>query len=420
MRVLVIGSGAREHALCWRLQGCDSVEEVLAVPGNPGMAPVARCVPAGPTDATALLRLIRTWRVDLVVVGPEGPLVAGVADRLREHGVAVLGPSAAAAKIEGSKSWAMRLCHRHGIPAPAAERCADPGEVLARARTCALPAVLKADGLMSGKGVVVAQDREEAVAAAAALSAAGPVVFEEFLTGREVSAFALCDGQRALFYGLARDHKRLLDGDRGPMTGGMGAFSPVPDVAAQDLDAIRSILQAAVSAMAAEGRPFVGFLFAGLMLTAGGPKVLEFNCRFGDPEAQSLLCLLAGDVAPQWLRAARGCLEADETVSFATGAAFGVVLAAPGYPQAPRTGQGISGLAPDGQLAGEEALVFHAATTHDGAWHTAGGRVLTVVGRGADVAAARAAAYAAVPAAAFEGAQWRTDMGVIAGARCPQ
>lgn len=418
MRVLVIGSGAREHALCWRLRGCPSVEGVLAAPGNPGMGPVARRVPAGTLDAPALLRLVRDEAVDLVVVGPEDPLVAGVADRLRAGGAAVLGPSAAAAEIEGSKSWAMDLCHRHGIPAPAAVRCGTAAEALARARVCPLPAVLKADGLMSGKGVVVAETRAEAEAAAVALSAAGPVVFEEFLTGREVSAFALCDGRHAAFYGVARDHKRLYPGNRGPMTGGMGAFAPVPDVDAATEARIRGILQAAVTALGAEGRPFVGFLFAGLMLTADGPRVLEFNCRFGDPEAQSLLCLLEGDVAPQWLRAARGALEPGEGASFAAGAALGVVLASPGYPEAARPGQTIAGLGPDGQIPGGAALAFHAATALDGGtWRTAGGRVLTVVGRGADLAAARAAAYAAARTVHFEGAQWRPDMGVAPGAQ---
>lgn len=411
MRVLVVGSGAREHALCWRLSRCPSVEEVLVAPGNPGMAPVARRLPVRAEDAAGLLSAVATERVDLVVVGPEAPLVAGVADRLAAGGAAVLGPSAAAAQIEASKSWAMEFCRRHAIPAPAAMRCATPAEALAAARGCALPAVLKADGLMAGKGVVVAMSRAEAEAAALSLSASGAVVLEEFLTGREVSAFALCDGRRAIPCGLARDHKRLLPGERGPMTGGMGAFAPLPDVDAPTEAAVRDILGRAVAGLAAEGRPFVGFLFAGLMLTAQGPRVLEFNCRFGDPEAQSLLGLLDGDPAPQWLRAAQGRLGPAETVTFRPGAALGVVLASPGYPEAPRTGLPLAGLGPDGQLPGAEALVFHAATAWDGTWRTAGGRVLTLVGHGPDLAAARQAAYRAVAEVSFPGMQWRPDMG---------
>lgn len=410
MRVLVVGSGAREHALCWRLSRCASVDLVLVAPGNPGMETVAGRLDLRPDDAAGLLAAVRQHALDLVVIGPEAPLVAGLGDRLREGGVPVLGPSAAAAEIEGSKSWAMAFCHRHGMAAPQAVRCCSQGEAEAYGRTCALPVAIKADGLMSGKGVVIAQTRQEAQAAVATLAPAGPVVFEEFLRGREVSAFALCDGSRAVFYGIARDHKPLLAGNRGPMTGGMGAFAPVPDVDVTTRAQIEALLQHAVSAMAEEGRPFVGFLFAGLMLTTTGPQVLEFNCRFGDPEAQSLLPLLEGDIAPQWLRAARGQLEAAEAARFADGFSLGVVLATPGYPEAPRPGQVIPGIGPAGQLP-LPALVFHGATRHDGPWTTAGGRVLTVVGQGADLASARARAYAAAATAGFAGAQFRSDMG---------
>lgn len=415
MRVLVVGGGAREHALCWRLSQCPSVAGVWAAPGNPGMNSVAQRASVAATDAEGLLALIRSARIALTVIGPEAPLVAGVADRLRAGGATVLGPSGAAAEIEGSKAWAMQLCHRYGIPAPAAQELACADDAMVYARSCPLPVAVKADGLMSGKGVVIAESRESAVAAATVLSRHGPVVFEEFLTGREVSAFALCDGQRAVFYGLARDHKRLLDGNRGPMTGGMGAFSPVPDVTREEEAAIRDLLQSTVDAMRAEGRPFVGFLFAGLMLTADGPKVLEFNCRFGDPEAQSLLPLVEGEVAEQWERAARGALLPNEHVRFSRQSALGVVLATPGYPDGPESGQEITGLGSDGQLAGS-ALVFHAATTHDGAWRTAGGRCLTVVGRGSDLAAARTAAYAAAAEVRFAGAQFRRDMAALGSA----
>jgi phosphoribosylamine--glycine ligase len=413
VRILVVGGGAREHALCWRLR--QDGNDVWVAPGNPGMVAVATRVAATPTDAAALLDLIRREGIELTVIGPEAPLVAGVADRLAEGGAAVLGPSAAAAQIEASKSWAMAFCGRHGIPAPQATQCRDPGEAVARARSCPLPVVVKADGLMAGKGVCIAHGRDEAVAAARTLSAHGPVVFEEFLEGREVSAFALCDGRRGLLYGIARDHKRLLDGDRGPMTGGMGAFAPVPDVDEATESAIRRLLEATVAALADEGRPFVGFLFAGLMLTAEGPRVLEFNCRFGDPEAQSVLPLMQGDLAAQWIRAARGDLRPDERVRFARAVALGVVLAAPGYPDAPQPGQQIPGLDPHGQLAAHPAaLVFHAATAYqEGAWRTAGGRVLTVVGRGPDLDAARPPADAPARAAEFPGAQLRRDMGRV-------
>lgn len=411
MRVLVIGSGAREHAMGWRLRACASVEEVLAAPGSPGMASVARCLPVA-AEAPELLAVVAAERVDLVVIGPEAPLVAGLADRLRAGGAAVLGPSAAAAEIEGSKAWAMAFCHRHGLPAPRAVRCADRRGALAELADWPLPVVVKADGLMAGKGVVVAASRSEAVGAVEALSAAGPVVLEEFLEGREVSAFALCDGRHAASYGVARDHKRLLDGQRGPMTGGMGAFCPVPDVTPSEEADIRALLGRAVAGLAAEGRPFVGFLFAGLMLTAAGPRILEFNCRFGDPEAQSLLPLLEGDVAQQWLRAARGDLGPAEQGRWRPGAALGVVLASPGYPEAPQPGQVVPGLDADGRGPGD-ALVFHAALRRraDGAWVTSGGRVLTVVGRGPDLPAARRCAYEAAAALRFPGAQWRTDMG---------
>ncbi len=410
MRVLVVGSGAREHALCWRLAQSPQVSEVLAAPGNPGMEAVARRLAVTASDGSALAQAAVRERVDLVVIGPEAPLVQGVADRLRQAGLPVLGPSAAAARIEGSKAWAMDLCHRHGIPAPTARRAAHADEALALVEASPLPVVLKADGLMAGKGVVVALTREEARAAAERLGARGPVVLEEFLEGPEVSAFALCDGRRALPLGLARDHKRLLEGDRGPMTGGMGAYTPLADVEAGQRAQILRLLDDAVRAMAAEGCPFVGFLFAGLMLTPSGPRVLEFNCRLGDPEAQVLLPLLDGDPAPLWLRAAHGDLGAADQVRLLPGAALGVVLATPGYPDAPRAGQAIWGLGEDGQPDGGGALCFHGGSVRDGGWRTVGGRTLTLVGTGPDLGAARAAAYGAVERVGFAQAQWRRDI----------
>ncbi len=413
VRVLVVGGGAREHALCWRLAREDGVH-VWAAPGNPGMRSVARCVPVAADDAAALADVARREGVDLVVVGPEGPLVDGVADALRPQGLAVLGPGAAAARIEGSKRWAMAFCRRHGIPAPAFEVAEDVPRALELAARWPLPVVCKADGLMAGKGVVVAETRDEALAAARLLAARGPVVFEEFLAGVELSAFALCDGQRVWYLGEARDHKRLLDGDRGPMTGGMGAFAPVPELDEATRTQVRGILRAAVAALAAEGVPFVGFLFAGLMLTAAGPRVLEFNCRLGDPEAQALLPLLAGPIAEHWLVAARGGLPGDGDAPRAPEAALGVVLASPGYPEAPRAGGRIQGLCSDGGVHG--ALCFHAATAlRDGEWTTTGGRVLTVVGRGSDLATARSAAYRAAASVQFAARQWRGDIGLPPG-----
>ncbi len=411
MRILVVGAGAREHALCWRLARSTSVERLLVAPGNPGMDAIATRVPVEATDGEGLTSLALREAVDLAVIGPEAPLVAGVADALRAAGIPTLGPSAAAARIEGSKSWAMDLCHRHGIPAPRAERAADARGALALAASWPLPAVIKADGLMAGKGVVIAATREEAQQAARAFAQHGPVVFEEFLEGAELSAFALCDGVRAVPLGYARDHKRLLPGNTGPMTGGMGAFTPVPDVTPELAARVAPILQGAVDAMAQEGCPYTGFLFAGLMLTQDGPRVLEFNCRLGDPEAQALLPLLAGDPVPLWLRAARGALTPDDKVAWLPGAALGVVLASPGYPQATAPGQEIAGLGADGQVPGGGAICFHAATRRDGAWRTAGGRVLTLVGTGPDLAAARAVAYEAVVRVTFIGAQWRPDIG---------
>ncbi len=367
-----------------------------------------------PDDADTLAEKARSVAADLVVIGPEAPLVNGLADRLRRQGLTVLGPSAQAARIEGSKAWAMELCHQYGIPAPRALRVPDGKEAVRIAAGCDLPVVLKADGLASGKGVVVARTRAEAVEAAEILGRRGPVVLEECLEGREVSAFALSDGTRVQFYGLARDHKRLFRGDQGPMTGGMGAFTPVPDVSPELVRTIRQdILEAAVTAMADRGCPFTGFLFAGLMLTADGPQVLEFNCRLGDPEAQVLLPQIDGDIALQWWAAAQGEREAGD-VSQRSGAAVGVVLASAGYPAAPRTGERIEGLDAAGRVAHvPDVLAFHAATDRrDAGWCTTGGRVLTVVGCGATQEAARRAAYRAADAVQFAGVQRRDDIAV--------
>jgi phosphoribosylamine--glycine ligase len=405
MDVLVVGSGAREHALAWRLSLCPSVGRVWAAPGNPGMEAVATCVPL---EGDALAGWASAGKIDLVVVGPEAPLADGLADRMRAAGLAVLGPSARAAEIEASKAWAKAFCLRHGIPAAASRTFADAEAAAAYAAAQEPPVVVKADGLAAGKGVVVAGGPGEAAEAARALGRRGRVVVEEFLRGRELSAFALCDGRTFVPLAAARDHKRRDDGDRGPNTGGMGAYSPVPEAGAALMERVaREVFAPAVAGLAAEGRPYVGVLYAGLMLTAGGPRVLEFNARLGDPEAQVLLPRWQGDVALELLAAARGDLSGVRP-DFGPQAAVGVVLASPGYPEQPRTGLPISGIE---AAARHGALVFHAATRRDGdAWATAGGRVLTVVALGSDVAAAREAAYRAAGEIVWPGRLLRGDI----------
>jgi phosphoribosylamine--glycine ligase len=389
MRILVIGGGAREHALCWRLRREGA--EVFAAPGSDGIATVAARVPLhDPADVAA-------WAagaaVDLAVVGPEQPLAAGVADRLRARGVPVCGPSQAAARLEASKAWCRAFCARHGIPGPRFTVVEHLPEELP------LPCVVKTDGLAAGKGVVVVREPADLERAR---RLPPPLVIEELLLGRELSVFALVDGRRWLLLGDARDYKRLLPGDRGPNTGGMGAFSPVGEA---DLAAIaEQVLAPAVAGLRAEGTPFVGFLYAGLMLTAEGPRLLEFNVRLGDPEAQVLLPRWQDPVAEVLLAAARGSLGA-ASVRLAPETAVGIVLASPGYPDAPRPGQRL----PDPEAAG--GLVFHAATERrDGAWFSAGGRVLTAVGLGPDRPAARARALELARRLAFPGAQWREDV----------
>ena len=422
MRVLVVGSGAREHALCWRLHGDPGVV-VWVAPGNDGCASVAQRVRIAADDHSGIVDACRRLGIDLAVIGPEAPLVAGLADRLRADGIAVLGPSAASARIEGSKRWARAFCARHRIPAPEHAVADTPAAAAALAARWPLPAVCKADGLMAGKGVVVARTREAAVEAAAALAARGPVVFESYLAGQELSGFSLCDGRRAVFLGAARDHKQLLDGGLGPMTGGMGACTPPPDLAAVDVRAVADLLAAAAQGLADEGLPFVGILFAGLMLTDDGPQVLEFNCRLGDPEAQCLLPLWGGHAAEAFAAAARGGLPHDAPLPQRPGAAVGIVLAAPGYPEAPRRGDRIAGLGPDGQLPAAASgpsggplpgpLCFHGACALRGdRWVTDGGRVLTVAACGPDLETARTAAYGAAGCVTFSGRQWRSDIGL--------
>jgi phosphoribosylamine---glycine ligase len=399
VRVLLVGSGAREHALAWRLAASPSLSELHAAPGNPGIAGLGHCHPVRADDGDGLLGLARTLAADLVVIGPEAPLVAGVADELRHAGIAVFGPGAEAAAIEGSKTFAKEVMAAAGVPAAA------------RLPVASAPCVVKADGLAAGKGVFVCRtsaEVEAGVEAAAAMG--GPLVIEELLEGREVSLFALCDGRRALPLGAAQDYKRARDGDEGPNTGGMGACSPPPaldDVA----ELVERIHQPVVDELARRGMPFIGCLFAGLMLTGDGPRVLEFNARFGDPETQVLLPRLEGDLLEALAAAAAGAV-AESALRERPDAAVTVVVAGPSYPER----SDYSGAAITGIAAAEEAgaLVFHGGTAmHGDVLVTNGGRILSVTAVGRDVAAARERAYEAVAAIDFEGAQYRTDIGAL-------
>ena len=418
--VLVVGGGGREHALAWRLARDPAVTEVLVAPGNPGIARVARCVPVAADDLEGLLALAEREDVDLTVVGPEGPLVAGLADRLSERGHAVFGPSAAAARLEGSKAWAKELCERHGIPAGGSRSARTVDEAVEALDAFGPPYVVKADGLAAGKGVVITEDRAEAVRAIeralvedAFGEAGSTLVVEEHLDGREVSAFALADGSTAIPLAFAQDFKRVGDDDSGPNTGGMGAYTPVPLVDAATAERIRTeVLERTVTAMAAEGVPYRGVLYAGLMLTSDGPRVLEFNCRFGDPETQVILPLLGSEPADLFRACVGGALEGSGA-ELRPGACVTVVVASGGYPAAGSTGFEISGL--DAAEAVDGVTVFHSGTAErQGRVVTAGGRVLSVSATGPSIAEARERAYEAVGRVSFEGMQHRTDIAALA------
>jgi phosphoribosylamine--glycine ligase len=430
-RILVLGAGAREHALAWKLAGEPATEAVFGAPGSAAMRTDRIAIEPGadPLDGLAMAALARARGADLVVIGPEAPLAAGVADTLRQAGLPTFGPSAAAARIETSKAWCHDVADAAGVPRARAAAFDEAPAALAYARELASPGrgvVVKADGLAGGKGVTVCDAIEEAEMAIAALFA-GPaatdgsrprVVIEERLFGLEASVIALCDGRDAVALPAGRDHKRLLDGDRGPNTGGMGAYSPLPDLPPAETAAIvASIHRPLLAELARRGTPFRGALYAGLILTADGPRLLECNARFGDPETQVLLPRLAVELGPLLLAAAEGDLAGAAQALGVEGpllpvlpeAAVGVVLAAAGYPDAPRRGDPIAGL---GFAAGAGALVFHAGTAAlpDGRYTTAGGRVLTVVGRGPDLASARGRAEAAADRIAFAGVQRRSDI----------
>ena len=401
MNVLVVGSGGREHALAWKLAQSPALVELHAAPGNPGIAALGRCHPIVAEDVEGLLGLCRENAIDLVVVGPEAPLVAGVADELRRAGVAVFGPSAAAARIEGSKSFAKEVMHAAGVPT-----AAELGEPRA-------PCVLKADGLAAGKGVFVCRTQAELDAALPAVRRLGAdFVVEDLLEGEEASVFVLTDGASTLLLPPAQDFKRLLDGDEGPNTGGMGSYSPVPLLSPDDVEGLVQTVHLPVLNELAERRtPFVGLLYAGLMLTAEGPRVLEFNCRFGDPETQAILPLVEGDFLQALAAAAAGSLG-PASLGTSGEAAVSVVLAAPGYPEAPDPGIPIEGIQ---EAESEGALVFHAGTAvREGKTVSAGGRVLNVTGLGSSVAEARERAYRAVELISFPGALYRRDVALKA------
>lgn len=420
MNVLVVGGGGREHALAWRLARDPEVSRVLCAPGNPGIAGVARCVAISATDPQALLALAEREGIDLTVVGPEAALDKGLADLFRTAGRPIVGPPRSAAMLETSKVFSKKFMETAGIPTARYLVCETPQSALAAVAgdQFGFPVVVKADGLAGGKGVVVAVDWAEAEAAVRAamvdqaFGAAGArLVIEECLVGPEVSFFALADGRRAIGLGSAQDHKRIFDDDRGPNTGGMGAFAPSPLMtAALEADVMQTIVRPVIDGLQADGG-YRGFLYVSLMLTADGPKVIEFNVRLGDPEAQVVLPMLEGRFAAALLQAAEGRLT-DGLIHTGRGAAIGVVLAAAGYPAAPVTGARIEGL---DEGADDDVPVFHAGTARQGDYLvTAGGRVLTVVARGADYADAMTRAYARVRAIHFDGMQFRRDIGTKA------
>jgi phosphoribosylamine--glycine ligase len=401
VKVLLVGSGGREHALAWKLAQAPALDELHAAPGNPGIAELGRCHPVRAEDGEGLLALAGSLEADLVVVGPEAPLVVGVADELRHVGVAVFGPGAAAARIEGSKSFAKDVMAAAGVP------CA---ESLSIARA---PCVIKADGLAAGKGVFVCREQGELEAALRAVASFGDsIVIEELLEGEEISVFALCDGVHAIALPAAQDFKRIGDGDTGPNTGGMGSYSPVAGLAASDVEElVDTIHRPVIQELAARGTPFIGALFAGVMLTADGPRVLEFNCRFGDPETQSLVPRLESDLLGGLAAAARGHV-ANVTVETSDSAAVTVVLAAGGYPATGDAGSPIEGIA-EAEAAG--ALVFHAGTALQGdRLVTSGGRILNVTAMGPSVAAARERAYEACELISFAGKRYRSDIAAVA------
>ncbi len=428
MKVLLLGAGGREQALAWKLTQSPRVSHLFVAPGSDGIAQVPRttCVAIAPDAVEALVVFAGQERIDLTVVGPEGPLVAGVVDRFRAAGLAIFGPMKSAAQLEGSKAFAKSFMVRQGIPTARYATFTEFEEAKAYIERTPQPYVVKADGLAAGKGVVVATSPAEAIEAARTMlvdrafgDAGRQVVLEERLAGAEVSVIGIADGRQVLLLESAQDHKRIGDGDAGPNTGGMGAYSPAPVVTPAIREVTgRQVMQRAVDGLAAEGTPFAGALYAGLMITAEGPKVLEYNVRFGDPETQAILPRLRSDLAGLLLAAARGDLGT-MTLEWDPRPCVCIVLAAAGYPGTPVTGQAIAGI--EAAAARLDTYLFHAGTRRQGGgWVTAGGRVLNVVALGATLQEAIRRAYAAVGDIHFDGMQYRRDIGARALARDPQ
>lgn len=416
MKVLVIGGGAREHALCRSLSLDPDVNALYCAPGNAGIAEVAELRPVDPLDGEAVARLATELRADLVVVGPEAPLVAGVADSVRAVGIPVFGPSGEAAQLEGSKAFAKDVMAGAGVPTARSYVCTTPEEVDEALDAFGAPYVVKDDGLAAGKGVVVTDDR--AAARAHALGC-DRVVIEEFLDGPEVSLFAITDGVTVLPLQPAQDFKRALDGDAGPNTGGMGAYSPLPWADPKLVDEVMaSVLQPTVDELRRRGTPFSGLLYAGLAITSRGVRVIEFNARFGDPETQVVLARLRTPLASVLLSSANGTLDALPPLSWREDAAVTVVIASHNYPETPRTGDPITGLAEVAEQDAPHAYVLHAGTRAEGdAVVSAGGRVLSVTATGSDLAQARTRAYKAVARIGLDGSQYRTDIAEKAAER---
>ena len=422
MNLMVVGSGGREHALTWALSASPLADAIYCVPGNGGMSDIATCLPIDPMDFDGIVAACRTHAIDFVVIGPEAPLVAGLADRLDAEGIKCFGPSAAAAQLEASKGFTKDLCRAHDIPTAAYARFCDADAAIAYLDTVPAPYVVKADGLAAGKGVIIAEDKAMAVDAIrsmfdGAFGAAGnAVVIEECLMGEEASFFALTDGTHILPLATAQDHKRVGDGDTGPNTGGMGAYSPAPIMTAALCDAVLTqIIAPTVEALAAAGTPFKGVLYAGLMITDSGPKLIEYNVRFGDPECQVLVMRMKSDLLPVLLATADGVLDSVDMRWFDDAAAT-VVMAANGYPGKYEKGSVIKGVAEAAKAT--DAQIFHAGTARrDGVLTAAGGRVLNVTALGATVGEAVARCYDAIDRIDWPGGFCRRDIGWRAIAR---
>jgi len=418
MNILLVGAGGREHALAWKIAQSPLLTRLVCAPGNPGMARLAEMRQVAATDVAGQVALAQEIGADLVVIGPESAVELGLADALEKLGIPCFGPSAAAGQLETSKAFTKAFCDRHGLPTAAYGVFEAPAPAKAFLDRFTAPYVIKADGLAAGKGVTIAQTRADAEAAidevlGGGFGAAGArVVIEDFMAGEEVSLFALCDGETTLPFGAAQDHKRAFDGDEGPNTGGMGTYAPAPALTpALEAMALERLIQPTARGLAEEGMPYRGVFFAGLMLNADGPRLVEYNARFGDPECQVLMMRLESDLVPYLLAAAAGGLADLPAPAWRNEAAICVVLAAPGYPGAPVAGS-VIGLPPDSEL-GEGVVVFHAGTSRraDGALVAAGGRVLNVCARGADLAEARRRAYAAIERIDWPEGFHRRDIG---------